>query len=191
MVSNAPPRGIYIYKVTELGQRTDDGGSVVDVQPATCQALSKCILEHVFPERLEGCTVLHLAALSGDHNMVIAVTTIWEEVRFCFCAAVLHATCSVPNAAALACHPLTHVLLLFLCCSPHNHPPTPAPCNRHNDPPTLAPCNRHNEARQKDLRHRMFLPLFMPHTHTHTHTHARARSHTLTHAPTQTLPQRL
>ena len=143
MVSNAnpPPRGIYIYKVTELGQRTDDGGSVVDVQPATCQALSKCILEHVFPERLEGCTVLHLAALSGDHNMVIAVTTIWEEVRFCFCAAVLHATCSVPNAAALACHPLTHVLMIFFCCSPHNHPPA------------LAPCNRHNEARQKDLRH--------------------------------------
>lgn len=43
--------------------------------------MSKCMQEHIYPERLEGCTVLHLAALSGDHNMVIAVTTIWEEVH--------------------------------------------------------------------------------------------------------------
>jgi len=65
--------------MTELGRRGGDGDAL-NIKPASCQAMSKCILEHAFAERLEGCTVLHLAALSGDHNMVIAVTTIWEEV---------------------------------------------------------------------------------------------------------------
>eukprot|EP00729_Bicosta_minor_P021369 gene21369-6111_t len=49
-------------------------------KPTTLAGLSSCLLESVCAERLERCTVLHLAAMSGDHNMVIAVTTIWDEV---------------------------------------------------------------------------------------------------------------
>lgn len=51
-----------------------------ECKPATMTGLALCLLEKVCAERLEGCTVLHLAALSGDNNMVVAVTTIWEEV---------------------------------------------------------------------------------------------------------------
>jgi hypothetical protein len=39
-------------------------------------------MQHVSAEKLEGCTVLHCAAISGNPTMTRIVSYIWEEVQY-------------------------------------------------------------------------------------------------------------
>ncbi len=39
-------------------------------------------LQHVSVARLEGCTILHCAAISGNPTMTRIVSYIWEEVQY-------------------------------------------------------------------------------------------------------------
>eukprot|EP00051_Salpingoeca_urceolata_P014869 m.189688 g.189688 ORF g.189688 m.189688 type:complete len:856 (+) comp18214_c1_seq1:232-2799(+) len=45
----------------------------------TSRGLAATLLERVSSERLEGCTILHCASISGDANMVSAVNIIWQN----------------------------------------------------------------------------------------------------------------
>ena len=44
---------------------------LLDAKPTTCTGLASTLLQRISAARLEGCTVLHLAAMSGDNNMVV------------------------------------------------------------------------------------------------------------------------